>query len=83
MVAGVGQMYLEAFKHDTAAKRQRSTMRTLTIIATAYLHLAGTQAVVAGCQIELLAQEEIGSKHKVLANAVLPVVQPDERGRES
>ena len=82
MVFGVGHVKLEPLERHAGTERYGRSVAALAVAAL-YLHLRRAQGVVSRSDVELLAQQQVGAQNEVLAQSVLPVVEPYECGRES
>ena len=75
MVLGVCQMELEALQLQTATDGQSCTVGTAAL-AFADFHLVGTSEVIASGNVDVLAEEHVSTKRKVIDEATFPFVQP-------
>ena len=82
MQLGVGHVQLQPLQLHASAQRECCSVAAL-VLAGGDAHFLGSQGVVAGGQVELLAQQQVGTQHQVAPQPVLPVVEAYQRGREA
>ena len=83
MVFAVSHVQTEAFQHQAGTEGEGCAVTAFFVFASADFHLRCAQGVIACCQVELVAQQEVGTQHDVLADAVFLVVQACQRSREA
>ena len=60
MVFGITDVQFETLERQSTTQRQTSTVATLSF-AVADFHLRGASEVIAGCQVDILAKQYIGT----------------------
>ena len=81
MVLGIGHLELQPLQQQATAQTEPCAVGTVTVVSTDF-HFGGPHGVIADGHIELRRQDEVGTDNEVLAQSVLPVVEPDETGRK-
>ena len=82
MVLAVGHVELEALQLETGTDGEASPVGR-SAFGVADLHLTGTAEVVAGSDVEGLTQQHVGTDGQMTAEALTPVVESAEGGREA